>query len=241
MSDGIYVALSGAIAQTTNLDTTANNLANASTDGYQRERPVFHEMLAKAAGEGHHYAGVSATALDSTAGAIRTTDRPLDVALPKGAYLSVQTTNGERYTRAGAMTVSLDGFLTTRHGDKLIGEDNKPIKIPTGGTGEITATKTGAIQQGTQQLGQLKIVSFDRPECLTHEGGTVLAGNVDTGAAKPTNATLEVGAVEESNASVVASMNDLVDASRTFEAFQRAIDAFRDADKKIVSTTPNPE
>ncbi|HEX4353763.1 MAG TPA: flagellar hook-basal body complex protein, partial [Polyangiales bacterium] len=112
MGDGIYVALSGAIAQTTNLDTTANNLANASTDGYQRERPVFHEMLAQAAGEGHHYAGVSATALDTTAGSIRTTDRPLDVALPKGAYLSVQTSSGERYTRAGGMTVSLDGFLT---------------------------------------------------------------------------------------------------------------------------------
>ena len=201
---------------------------------------MFHEMLAQAAGEGHHYAGVSATALDTTTGSIRTTDRPLDVALPKGAYLSVQTDNGERYTRAGAMTVSHDGFLTTRHGDKLIGEDNKPIKVPDG-IGEVKATKGGAIQKGDTQIGQLKIVQFDRPECLTHEGGTVLAGNVDTGAAKVTNAHLEVGAVEESNASVVSSMNDLVDASRTFEAFQRAIDAFRDADKKIVSTTPNPE
>jgi flagellar basal-body rod protein FlgF len=240
MADGIYVALSGAIAQTTNLDTTANNLANASTDGYQRERPVFHEMLAQAAGEGHHYAGVSATALDTTTGSIRTTDRPLDVALPKGAYLSVQTNNGERYTRAGAMTVSPDGFLTTRHGDKLIGEDGKPIKLPDG-VGEVRATKGGAIEKAGAQVAQLKIVSFDHPECLSHEGGTNLAANADTGTAKPTNATLEVGAIEESNASVVSSMNDLVDASRTFEAFQRAIDAFRDADKKIVSTTPNPE
>ncbi|MEO7109034.1 MAG: flagellar hook basal-body protein [Polyangiaceae bacterium] len=240
MGDGIYVALSGAIAQTTNLDTTANNLANASTDGYQRERPVFHEMLSNAASEGHHYAGVSATALDTTAGSIRTTDRPLDVALPKGAYLAVQTNSGERYTRAGAMTVSLDGFLTTRHGDKILGENNQPIKVPDG-VGEVKATRTGAIEKSGQSLGQLKIVQFDRPECLTHEGGTALASNVDSGTAKATNAQLEVGAVEESNASVVASMNDLVDASRTFDAFQRAIDAFRDADKKIVSTTPNPE
>jgi flagellar basal-body rod protein FlgF len=240
MGDGIYVALSGAIAQTTNLDTTAQNMANASTDGYQRERPVFHEMLAQAAGEGHHYAGISATALDTTSGSIRSTDRPLDVALPKGAYLTVQASNGERYTRAGAMTVSADGFLTTRHGDKLLGEDGKPIKVPDG-VGEVKATKGGAIQKGDAQIGQLKIVQFDHPECLTHEGGTVLAANTDTGIAKPTNATLEVGAVEESNASVVSSMNDLVDASRTFETFQRAIDAFRDADKKIVSTTLNPE
>ncbi|MEO8876699.1 MAG: flagellar hook basal-body protein [Polyangiaceae bacterium] len=240
MSDGIYVALSGAIAQTTNLDTTANNLANASTDGYQRERPVFHEMLAKAANEGHHYASVTGTALDSTPGTVRMTDRPLDVALPKGAYLAVQGATGERYTRAGAMAVSLDGFLTTRHGDKVIGENGQPIKIADG-TGEVRATRSGAIERGGSQIAQMKIVKFDRPEMLTHEGGTVLASSADTGPATVTGAQLEVGAVEESNASVIASMNDLVDASRTFDAFQRAIDAFRDADKKIVTTTPNPE
>jgi len=241
MSDGIYVALSGAIAQTTNLDTTANNLANASTDGYQRERPVFHEMLAQAASEGHHYAAVTGTALDSTPGTVRMTDRPLDIALPKGAYLAVNGAAGdERYTRAGSMAVSLDGFLTTRHGDKLLGENGQPIKIPDG-TGEVRATRSGAIERGGTQIAQIKIVKFDRPECLTHEGGTVLAANADTGVATVTNAQVEVGGVEESNASVVASMNDMVDASRTFDAFQRAIDAFRDADKKIVTTTPSPE
>ena len=48
MAGGIYVALSGAVAQTTQLDTTAANIANANTDGYQRVRPVFREMLAQA-------------------------------------------------------------------------------------------------------------------------------------------------------------------------------------------------
>ena len=238
MSDGIYVALSGAIAQAQNLDTTANNLANASTDGYQRERPVFHEVLAKASGEGHHYAS-STTALDSTSGAIKVTDRPLDVALPNGAYLAVSTPNGERYTRAGSLSVSLDGFLTTRHGERVLGEDGKAIKIPDG-NGEVRATRSGAIEKAGTRFAQMRIVKFDRPEQMTHEGGSLLAANVNTGTAKPTNATLEVGALEESNASVVSSMNELVDASRTFEAFQRAIDAFRDADRKIVETTPNP-
>ena len=51
MSDGIYVALSGAIAQASSLDTTATNLANASTDGYQRVRTVFREALATATGD----------------------------------------------------------------------------------------------------------------------------------------------------------------------------------------------
>ena len=33
-------------------------------------------------------------------------------------------------------------------------------------------------------------------------------------------------------------MTDLVTASRTFEAFQRVIDAFRDADRKVTTTVP---
>lgn len=240
MSDGIYVALSGAIAQQQNLDTTANNLANASTDGYQRERPVFHEVLAAASGEGHHYAAIGNTALDTSAGAIHTTERPLDVALPKGAYIAIQTANGERYTRSGSLAVSLDGFLTTRRGDKVLGENGKPIQIPDG-LGIAKVNRAGGIEKGKDTLGQMRLVKFDRPESLTHEGGTVLAANVNTGRATPTSAQLEVGALEESNANVVSSMNELVDASRTFEAFQRAIDAFRDADRKVVTTTPGPE
>lgn len=238
MSEGIYVALSGAIAQSQNLDTTANNIANASTDGYQRERQVFHEMLSQASTEGHHYTS-SATALDSTPGEVKVTDRPLDVALPKGAYLAVQTANGERYTRAGSLAISLEGFLTTRHGDKVLGEDGKPIRIPDG-NGEVRAMRGGGIEKAGSQIGQMRIVKFDQPEALTHEGGSVLAANVNTGKPSVTKADLEVGAVETSNASVVSSMNELVDASRTFDAFQRAIDAFRDADRKVVETTPNP-
>jgi flagellar basal body rod protein FlgG len=50
---------------------------------------------------------------------------------------------------------------------------------------------------------------------------------------------VEVGTLEESNANVVGSMTELVDASRTFEAFQRVIDAFRDADRAAVTTLPS--
>ena len=48
MSHGIYAALSGAVAQETSLETTAQNLANAQTAGYRGARPVFHEVLSQA-------------------------------------------------------------------------------------------------------------------------------------------------------------------------------------------------
>jgi flagellar basal body rod protein FlgG len=55
----------------------------------------------------------------------------------------------------------------------------------------------------------------------------------------PSRGPIQVGQVEESNANVVGAMTDLVTATRTFEAFQRVIDAFRDADRKVVTTVPD--
>jgi flagellar basal body rod protein FlgG len=51
-------------------------------------------------------------------------------------------------------------------------------------------------------------------------------------------AALTLGSVEESNATAVSAMTELVTATRTFEAFQRVIDAFREADRKVVTTVP---
>jgi flagellar basal body rod protein FlgF len=105
MADGIYVALSGAIAQSLNLDSTSQNLANASTDGYQRMRPVFREELSRAGSldPALHYSSVGTTQLDTTRGELRDTGRALDFAMPQGTYLAVSTSNGERYTRAASL------------------------------------------------------------------------------------------------------------------------------------------
>jgi hypothetical protein len=81
MSDGIYVALSGALAQSMLLESTANNLANTATDGYQRTRPVFQETLAAVGGAASRRTPgvtVTANALDQTQGALRVTGRQLD-------------------------------------------------------------------------------------------------------------------------------------------------------------------
>jgi len=59
MSDGIYAALSGAVAQGMALDSTATNVANAATAGYHGQRPVFHEMLSRAGGSTLRYTAAS--------------------------------------------------------------------------------------------------------------------------------------------------------------------------------------
>jgi flagellar basal-body rod protein FlgF len=242
MSDGIYVALNGALGETQKLDVVATNLANASTAGYQRLRPVFHEALAQAQGgsASFQHSATTSTTLDVTRGAVRVTGRPLDVTLPDTSYLALDTARGERYTRAGSLSLSTDGTLQTVGGAVVASETGRPIRTAPD-QGEVTISPAGEVWQGGSMLGRVKMVTFPQPTQLAAEGGTVLAATAGSGAPTPATGKLEVGAVEESNTSVVGAMTDLVSASRAFDAFQRAIDAFHQADQKVTTTVPDAD
>jgi flagellar basal body rod protein FlgG len=240
VGDGIYIALSGAVAQAASLDATATNLANASTDGYQRVRTVFREELSRAGARepALHYAGANDARTDTTQGPLRPTGNPLDFAMPSGTYLAVGSTAGERYTRAASLAVARDGSLRTAHGNAVLDEAGKPIQIA-GDPSSLRLDATGQLWQGGETGARLKLVTFPTPSALTHEGSSLLAAAPAAGAPVTSKATLELGQVEGSNANVVSSMTEMVDASRTFEAFQRVIDAFRDADRSAVTTLPS--
>ncbi|MFO0611666.1 MAG: flagellar hook basal-body protein [Polyangiaceae bacterium] len=241
MSKGIYTALSGAIASSTALDVTAENLANASTAGFRKLRPVFREVLEREttprlSPKHGHFTKIGSTAIDATPGALRTTGRPLDVALPSGVFIAVSAAGGERYTRAGSLSVSADGALTLA-GSPVVGEGGEAIRAggEGAGAGEVTVTADGEVLRGADSIGRLKLVTFDNPAGLAPNGGTLYAATPESGEATITSSEIAVGALEESNASPIDAMSELVKATRSFEAYERAIDAFRDADRRIVT------
>ena len=45
MIRSLWIARTGLDAQQTNLDVIANNLANVSTNGFKRARPIFEDLL----------------------------------------------------------------------------------------------------------------------------------------------------------------------------------------------------
>jgi len=239
MSDGIYVALSGALGQSLSLESTANNLANTSTDGYRRVHPVFQQALSTAGGAASRRTSgvtVARLAVDQTAGALRPTGRSLDAALPDDTWLAVSTPRGERYTRAASIQIAPDGAVRTAQGHAVMGENGAPLTVPPGTLG-VGLTPAGELRNEATSVGRLRLVRFAANAPLTQEGATLVAA----GGARPTlavNPTLAVGSLEGSNASTVSAMTEMVTATRTFEAFQRVIDAFRDADRRVVSSVP---
>jgi flagellar basal body rod protein FlgG len=223
------------MSQTLALDVAAENVANASTPAYHVDRAVFRDVLTRAAakrsgGFNLVYGSVGAVTTDPTAGAFVPTGRPLDIAIKGGSYLVVKTPRGERYTRYGSIQMAGDGTLTTRDGDAILDPNRRPIKVSP--TSKLSIASDGNVLVDGLPSGSLLLVTFADQGGLVKEGSMLLRAGPAAG--KPITATpqLEVGSLESSSASAVKSMVDIVTATRAFEVCQRAIDAFRDADRK---------
>lgn len=238
MAKGIYSALSGALAAESSLDVTANNLANASTAGYQRQRAVFREVLNTASAprgvaNPNRFVALAGTVNDMTIGVTRQTGGKLDAVLPERAFLSVRTPAGDRFTRAGAITLDAEGGLHAA-GFPLLDAEGEPISVdPAGLPPELT--KDGAVVAGGVRVAQLSLTSFDAPEYLAPEGRGLYAPTPASGIGLTFDGELTVGALEDSNASPTLAMTELIGTTRAFDAVQRAIDAFRTADQKVTT------
>lgn len=237
MADGIYSALSGAIAQERSLDIVANNVANSATTGYRADRVAFQETLSRAQSQSQtpnslRYVEVSEVRFDDTQGALRQTGNQLDVAIQGDGYFAIETANGERYTRAGSFVTDAEGILRTHDGHAVMGgEPGQPpqrIVIPEG-TADVQIAPTGEITADGQAVGRLRISSFERSQ-LQKEGHTLF---VASGAPRPAeNVEVVQGYLESANLNAVAGLNELISTSRSFEAFQRVIQGFRQIDER---------
>lgn len=234
MSDGIWSAASGAVGQLLALDVAADNVANAGTPGFQGGKAVFHEQLARAGAKGVgdlRYAAVGSVVNDTSPGPIVSTGRGLDVAIKGDGWFAVKSPQGERYTRGGAFQVGKDGTLSTHDGLPVLGSNRQPIRVGEGAS-SATIGDDGTVYANKQSVGQLMVVKFAAPSALEKQGGTLMRATAAAGAPVVTQPTLETSALEGSNVSVVRGMVEIVGASRNFEACEKAIEVFRDADRK---------
>ena len=225
MADGIYVSMAGATARERQLESIADDLANAQTPGFKSSRPVFKTVLAEQGGLRAFPAAVG-NGTDLRAGASAHTGNPLDV-LPEDAhFLAVRTNNpgvnnGVAYTRDGRLSVDAQGTLRAA-GLPVLTTDGHAVqlapdaKLEIGNTGEL-------VVNGTQigRLGQVKLEGM-----ITKQGPSLLVPG-QGGRATEAAGRVQTGAVESGNRTALDSMVDLVSAQRHFDASMQAIDAYR--------------
>jgi flagellar hook protein FlgE len=119
------IALSGLTAASSDLDVTANNVANSNTVGFKESRAEFADVFAagavnlntSAVGEGVRLA---ATAQQFTQGNISTSGSNLDLAISGDGFFTLQDpSNGIVYTRNGQFSEDKNGNVVTSTGQAL--------------------------------------------------------------------------------------------------------------------------
>jgi flagellar basal-body rod protein FlgG len=149
MMRSLWSAASGMLAQQTNLDTVANNLANVNTVGYKKDTTEFKSLLyqtlqspsTNSAGENKPVPAqvglgtrVSSITTVFTQGNMQASDDNTDLAIEGDGFFKVKNQDGEiLYTRDGSFsTQPVDGgvMLCTSDGYPVLDQNNNTIVIP---------------------------------------------------------------------------------------------------------------
>lgn len=266
MIRGWYTGASGMAAQQVRLDAIANNLANVDTDGYKRETAVhkaFAQLLLRRINDDGQYlhplgsgdmapvigklgTGVETNELfvEFQQGALKQTENDFDLALDGKGFLCVRTPDGERYTRNGGFILGKEGYLETKDGYPVLGE-NGPIRIKANNfqvdaQGKIWVNRSWADDDPTRLVGReqnewedtfhmdtLKLVDFKRDRYLAKQGSSLYASTEESGEARllaPGRGPKVIqGFVEASNVNPVTEMVRMIEVNRAYEANQKTI------------------
>jgi flagellar basal-body rod protein FlgG len=137
-------------AQQFRLDAVANNLANVDTNGYKKDVASFKSfpelLLRRMDDDGvyqHPFGSADAAPIIGKMGTgvelnelftnfeqgnLKETQSDFDLAMDGRGFFTVATPWGERYTRNGTFILGMEGFLETKEGYPLLGE-NGPIRV----------------------------------------------------------------------------------------------------------------
>lgn len=247
MLNSLYISATGMQAQQTHVDAIANNLANANTPAYKRNRVSFEDLLSRTGvtlpeGLGGAQAGgspmglgvlVAGTGKTFGDGDLKKTDSAMDLAIRGSGFLEVTLPGGgTALTRAGTLSVNRDGLLANANGYPLRGNLAVPphtgdIAIDT--DGKVTARVDGEAKP--VELGQIELASVNNPAALQPIGEnlyrlTAAAGDPVYG--KPGDeglGTVAQGYLEGSNVKLVDEMVNLVLAQRAYELNAKLVQA----------------
>jgi flagellar basal-body rod protein FlgF len=216
MIKGIYTSSSAMRAGVLRQDITANNLANANTTGFKRDRLFVHDLISA----DNDKASAAATPVSAsrwtefTAGAFNPTGGLLDFALQGKGFFVVSDGSKEYYTRNGHFERNSGGQLVDPLGRVVQGEGG-PISLP---QGAIALSARGEISINGLPVDKLRIVDFEDLQSLQKTEGSSFVKTAISAAETPVESpVIRQGFLESSNVETVAEMVEMISTARNYE------------------------
>ncbi|MDO7645864.1 MAG: flagellar basal-body rod protein FlgG, partial [Reinekea forsetii] len=247
MMKALWVGKTGLEAQDIALSTISNNMANASTTGFKKERAVFEDLIYQIQrqpgaqssqntqlpsglqlGTGVRTVGTQKVFMQ---GDLNTTEQPLDMAINGRGFFQVMLPDGNiSYTRDGTFHIDADGNMVTANGylvepNIVIPDQAKTITVGTDGI--VTAVSAG--DNDPVEIGNIEVVDFVNPAGLQALGNNLFLATAASGQAAAGVPSLDgfgaiiQGALENSNVTIVEEMVDMISTQRAYEMNSKVV------------------
>jgi flagellar basal-body rod protein FlgF len=228
MENALLIGLSRQSALERQIDVVANNIANVNTAGFKSDNGLFEEYLNTPAHEDNFVGGDRRVSFTQDRGTYRNmsqgsldhTGNPLDVAIEGTAFLTVQTADGERYTRDGGLHIDPQGQLVTVAGNPVLGSSGPIVLQQTDHDINIAPDGTVTVVEGNGRAdsirGTLRLVNFTDAQKMLKEGLNLYAAGDGGAAQADTKSTVRQGYIEKSNVNSVVEMGRMMEMSRAY-------------------------
>jgi len=241
----LWTASTGMAAQQMNMDVISNNLANANTTGFKKNRANFEDLmyqnLVPAGAETSNNTkiptgiqlgmGAKTVSVEKifAQGNFTETSNQLDLAIEGRGFFKVLRGSQEVYTRAGSFKSDADGYVCDSAGNRLQPEVAIPktatsIHIESGGT--FTALDSSGTVVSTVNM---RLYDFPNPAGLQAVGHNYFIPSPSSGEVTEVQpgtdgvGTLLQGYLEASNINVVEEMVNMILSQRAYEANSKVI------------------
>ncbi len=232
MDNAGYTSLTRQAGLLREMQSVANNIANASTTGFRREGVVFSEFVTETGdGDSLSMAAARGRNIDNTQGALAVTGGSFDFAIEGDGFFLIETPDGEQLTRAGSFTPNAEGDLATPDGYRLLDAGGAPVFVPPEAR-NVSLSQDGTLTVDGRPMSLLGAWRPTDPNSLLHQSGTRFTADAIEPVAE--GVTLHQGMLEASNVDSIAEVARMIEVSRAYELGQKFLDK---EDERIRSVT----
>ena len=223
MDNASYTALTRQSGLLGEMQSLANNIANASTTGFRAEGVLFAEHIKSVGPDAPSLSMATANVRNTvmTQGALAQTGGTFDLAIEGEGFFLIETPAGQRLTRAGAFGPNENGDLVTADGHAVLDGGGAPVFVPQG-LGAIGIGLDGTISAGGQPIGQIGLVVPIDPTQMVRESGVMFDPRAGFEAA-PDGRMLQ-GFLEGSNVNPILEVSRMIEVQRAYELGQSFLD-----------------
>ena len=218
------------------MQSIANNIANASTTGFRREGVIFSEFVHALEKDDPSLSMATANtrAVNLQQGALTQTGGAFDFAIEGVGFFMVEGPNGQFLTRAGSFTPSSEGELVAPDGYRLLDGGGSPVFVPPDAQ-SVSLAADGTLSADGRALALIGLFSPTDQNDLRHVAGSRFEAPNGVEPALADAVVLQ-GFIEGSNVDPITEVARMIEVQRSYELGQQFLEKEDERIRAVLKT-----